>query len=135
MESDRVPQRRNSVTNKMPVLRAFFFLLGAMKPLQAVLKNLSFNHFARWVIIGRNQFPHLSPRQPREDQTSRRPDNVFQVTYGEKMRVVTGGQDFYLAFAESSLCCPARTGEKSSLRGRLKRPCRSMFEARCLRLD
>jgi hypothetical protein len=42
------------------MLRLFFFLLGAIKPLQADLKNLSFIHFARWVIVGRNQFPHLS---------------------------------------------------------------------------
>jgi hypothetical protein len=52
---------------KTPLLRLFFFLLGAIKPLQADLKNLSFIHFARWVIVGRNQFPHLSDKQPREE--------------------------------------------------------------------
>lgn len=31
-----------------------FFLLGAIKPLQNDLKNLSFIHFARWVAIKRN---------------------------------------------------------------------------------
>ena len=52
---------------KTPLLRLFFFLLGAIKPLQTDLKNLSFIHFARWVIVGRNQFPHLSDKQPREE--------------------------------------------------------------------
>ncbi len=52
---------------KTPFLRLVFFLLGAIKPLQNDLKNLSFIHFARWVCIGRNDFPHLSAEQPRED--------------------------------------------------------------------
>ena len=52
---------------KTPVLRVIFLVLGAVKPLQAGLKNLSFIHFARWVIVGRDRFPHLSPQQPRED--------------------------------------------------------------------
>ena len=30
------------------------------------LITLSLIHYARWVIIGKNQFPHLSPQQPRE---------------------------------------------------------------------
>lgn len=30
------------------------------------LMTLSLIHYARWVIIGRNQFPHLSPHQPKE---------------------------------------------------------------------
>ena len=30
------------------------------------LMTLSLIHYARWVIIGRNQFPHLSPQQPKE---------------------------------------------------------------------
>src|SRR6204780_1099825 len=51
---------------KTPILRVLFFLLGLIKPLQSGLKNLSFIHFARWVIIDRNQFPHLGPKQPRE---------------------------------------------------------------------
>lgn len=51
---------------KTPIVRAFFFILGAIPPLQAALKGLSFIHFARWVIIGRDQFPHLSPEQPQE---------------------------------------------------------------------
>src|SRR2546430_10645285 len=47
-------------------VRAFFFILGVFPPLQADLKGLSFIHFARWVIIGRDQFPHLSSEQPHE---------------------------------------------------------------------
>jgi hypothetical protein len=31
------------------------------------LITLSLIHYARWVIIGKNQFPHLDPKQPRED--------------------------------------------------------------------
>jgi hypothetical protein len=52
---------------KTPILKAFFFILGIVKPLQKDLKNLSFIHFARWVSVGRNSFPHLSEQQPRED--------------------------------------------------------------------
>jgi len=51
---------------KTPILRVFFFVLGAIPSLQAGLKNLSFIHFARWVIIGRDQFPRLLAQQPRE---------------------------------------------------------------------
>jgi hypothetical protein len=52
---------------KTPLLRGVFFLLGAIKPLQKNLKNLSFIHFARWVIVGRNQFPRLADTQPKEN--------------------------------------------------------------------
>jgi hypothetical protein len=31
------------------------------------LLTLSLIHYARWVIIGKNQFPHLHPSQPKED--------------------------------------------------------------------
>lgn len=31
------------------------------------LITLSLIHYARWVIIGKNQFPHLDAKQPRED--------------------------------------------------------------------
>lgn len=51
---------------KTPILRAFFFLLGSIPPLQNDLKNLSFIHFARWVIVPRHKFPVLSEKQPRE---------------------------------------------------------------------
>jgi hypothetical protein len=52
---------------KTPILKLLFFILGLIKPLQKDLKNLSFIHFARWVVIGRNSFPRLSDRQPREE--------------------------------------------------------------------
>ena len=52
---------------KTPILKSFFLLLGAVKPLQSDLKNLSFIHFARWVVIGRNRFPRLSEKQPKEE--------------------------------------------------------------------
>ena len=51
---------------KTPILKLFFLILGAVKPLQKDLKNLSFIHFARWVSIGRHDFPRLSPEQPAE---------------------------------------------------------------------
>lgn len=31
------------------------------------LVTLSLIYYARWVIIGRDQFPHLDPKQPKED--------------------------------------------------------------------
>jgi hypothetical protein len=52
---------------KTPLLKVIFFLLGAIKPLQKDLKNLSFIHFARWVVVGRHQFPRLSAKQPQEE--------------------------------------------------------------------
>jgi len=52
---------------KTPLLRIFFFILGLIKPLQKDLKDLSFIHFARWVVVSRHSLPHLSERQPREE--------------------------------------------------------------------
>ncbi len=61
----------NAITPMKPwktwILRGFFFLLGHIKPLQADLVNLSFIHFARWVVIRRDSFPRLSAAQPAED--------------------------------------------------------------------
>jgi hypothetical protein len=51
---------------KTPILRLLFFILGAYKPAQKGLKDLSFIHFARWVIVPRNKFPYLGPRQHQE---------------------------------------------------------------------
>lgn len=51
---------------KTPILRVLFFLLGALKSKQRDLINLSFIHFARWVVVKRNQFPRLAPEQPEE---------------------------------------------------------------------
>src|SRR5664279_6638845 len=49
------------------IVRVFFFILGAVKPLQKDLVQLSFIHFARWVIIRRNAFPQASQQQPKEE--------------------------------------------------------------------
>jgi hypothetical protein len=61
----------NAITPMKPwktwFVRGFFFILGAIPPLQSGLKNLSFIHFARWVIVKRSQFPHLAPEQPGEE--------------------------------------------------------------------
>ena len=60
----------NAITPMRPwktwILRAFFFVLGHVKPLQADLINLSFIQFARWVIIPRDRFPFLGQTQRRE---------------------------------------------------------------------
>ncbi len=52
---------------KTPLLKLFFFILGAIKPLQKDLKNLSFIHFARWVCVSRDRFPHVADSQPLEE--------------------------------------------------------------------
>ena len=49
-----------------PILKLIFFILGHVKPLQNDLINLSFIHFARWVVVKRHKFPRLSERQPEE---------------------------------------------------------------------
>lgn len=51
---------------KTIIVKTFFFILDHITPLQADLKNLSFIHFARWVVVRRNQFPRLSDDQPFE---------------------------------------------------------------------
>src|ERR1700728_635946 len=60
----------NAITPMRPwktwILRLVFFLLGAIKSKQQDLINLSFIHFARWVIVKRDQFPRLAPEQPEE---------------------------------------------------------------------
>jgi len=60
----------NVVTPMKPwktwLLRAFFFILGHVKPLQADLINLHFIQFARWVIVPRNSFPFFGGTQRRE---------------------------------------------------------------------
>jgi hypothetical protein len=48
-------------------VRLFFFFLGLIKSAQADLVQLSFIHFARWVIVKRKKFPHVCPEQPVED--------------------------------------------------------------------
>src|SRR5271165_1792347 len=49
------------------IVRVFLFILGAIKPLQKDLVQLSFIHFARWVIITRSKFPHAAQQQPKEE--------------------------------------------------------------------
>jgi len=49
------------------IVRVLFFLLGEFKFLQKDLVQLSFIHFARWVIIKRKKFPHACDQQPEED--------------------------------------------------------------------
>jgi hypothetical protein len=48
------------------IVRGFFMLLGTFKPLATGLVDLSFIHFARWVIVPRNGFPHVSKQQQKE---------------------------------------------------------------------
>ena len=44
----------------------FWFALKIPKTLNGLL-TLSLIHYARWVIVGRNEFPVLSPDQPKEN--------------------------------------------------------------------
>lgn len=48
------------------VYRPTWTVLGRISQIQTNLTNLSFIHFARWVIIKRDEFPRLGPAQPRE---------------------------------------------------------------------
>lgn len=51
---------------KTPILRLIFFLFGAFSS-KKELKQLSFIHFARWVIVKRGRFPFLGGGQPPEE--------------------------------------------------------------------
>src|ERR1041384_5297652 len=65
-----------AITNTTPmppwktwILRLIFLVIGKLgvpKRDQQNLVNLSFIHFARWVIIPRGKWPRLSDQQPRE---------------------------------------------------------------------
>jgi len=44
----------------------FWFAMRFPSTLKGLV-TLSLIHYARWVVIGRRQFPHLSPEQPREE--------------------------------------------------------------------
>lgn len=61
----------NAITPMKPwktwLLRGFFFLLGHIAKLRADLVGLSFIHFARWVVLPRRGFPHVSDSQPVEN--------------------------------------------------------------------
>jgi hypothetical protein len=52
---------------KTYILRLFFFIWRHYKPLGDGLVQLSFIHFARWVIVPRYAFPRLSEQQPKDD--------------------------------------------------------------------
>jgi hypothetical protein len=52
---------------KTVLLRALFFALWHIKPLQQDLINLSFIEFARWVIVPRRRFPFLAHGQVKEE--------------------------------------------------------------------
>lgn len=66
-----------AITNTTPMppwktffLRVVFFMIGRLgipRRDQQNLANLSFIHFARWIIIPRDAWPRLSPQQPAED--------------------------------------------------------------------
>src|SRR5467141_1426081 len=57
----------NAITPMKPyktwIVRAFFLYLGHWPSAGKDLVNLSFIHFARWVIVRRNQFPRISDKQ------------------------------------------------------------------------
>jgi hypothetical protein len=52
---------------KTYILRSFFFIWRHHKSLGDGLVELSFIHFARWVIVPRYAFPRLSEKQPKND--------------------------------------------------------------------
>ena len=60
----------NAITPMKPwktwILRAAFFVLWYVKPLQKDLIDLSFIEFARWVIIRRDCFPFVGKGQAKE---------------------------------------------------------------------
>ncbi|HET9283046.1 MAG TPA: hypothetical protein VFR24_13890, partial [Candidatus Angelobacter sp.] len=49
------------------IVRLIFFILGKFPKTTTSLVELSFIHFARWVIVPRRKFPHVDPEQPVED--------------------------------------------------------------------
>lgn len=61
----------NAITPMRPwktwILRAAFFVLWHVKPLQKDLIDLSFIEFARWVVVPRRSFPNLGGSQLKED--------------------------------------------------------------------
>jgi len=49
------------------VTKVIFWIAVKMPSTLNGLITLSLIHYARWVIVGRNQFPHVHPDQPKED--------------------------------------------------------------------
>lgn len=57
------------VSWKTPILRTVFWVIGKLgvpKRDQENLRNLSFIHFARWVVVPKGGWPRLAAEQPRE---------------------------------------------------------------------
>lgn len=52
---------------KTPILRFLFWFVGTWPGQLNDLINLSFIHFARWVIVKRSQWPRLTGSQPAEE--------------------------------------------------------------------
>ncbi len=61
----------NAITPMKPwktwIVRAIFFLLGHVKPLQKGLVDVSFIEFARWVVVPRHGLPYLGHGQAKEN--------------------------------------------------------------------
>lgn len=49
------------------IVRLIFFILEKFPKTTTGLVELSFIHFARWVIVPRRKFPHVDPGQPKEE--------------------------------------------------------------------
>jgi hypothetical protein len=49
------------------IVRLIFSIFGMFPKITKSLVQLSFIHFARWVIVPRKKFPHVAPGQPVED--------------------------------------------------------------------
>src|SRR5579864_9349351 len=67
-------------------------LLQYPEPVFAVLRRVNPVLFVKNIVL-------VTRYQDVQEVLAR--DDVFQVTYGEKMRVVTGGQDFFLGMQNS----------------------------------
>ncbi|NQY11078.1 MAG: hypothetical protein HRT71_16400 [Flavobacteriales bacterium] len=58
------------ITRKMILINKLIFWIAGTPYFSGALnglRTLSLIHYARWVVVGRKQFPHVSPDQPEED--------------------------------------------------------------------
>src|ERR1035441_6346421 len=73
----------NAITPMKPwktwILRAIFFVLGHVKPLQKDLIDLSFIEFARWVVVPRGDLPFLGDGQAQEDLRYRSEEHTSEL--------------------------------------------------------
>ncbi len=83
-------------------------LIQYPEPVFAVLRRLK-------PILIVNQFALVTRFEDVQEVLAR--DNIFQVTYGDKMRVVTGGEDFFLGMQDSA----AYTRDVSLMRSVVRR--------------